>query len=257
MSETVFIYGLQAPRSGELRYVGKARQPQIRLAQHLASARRGEQTYKARWLRDLIAAGLKPNISIIEETSASLWEERERFWIEHFKSSGARLTNATSGGEGGATMLGKKFSEKHRQALSSALKGHAVSERSRETFIRLRPSMKSRKFYFNDEVLFDLYVTQRLTASAVAAKLGSSKSVVLRRLGELGITRSNSEAHRGQVRSASDCQATASLTPDEVREIRALIADGKLSLRKIAFRFNVHPQTICYIKSGATWRWLT
>jgi GIY-YIG catalytic domain/NUMOD3 motif len=95
----VFIYGLIDPRTDLVRYVGKANVPQKRLAQHTSKARNGERSYKAHWIRELISLNLLPTFLILEKCAYEGWQAREIFWIARFKSN--KLTNATTGGEGG------------------------------------------------------------------------------------------------------------------------------------------------------------
>jgi hypothetical protein len=92
----MYIYALVDPRDGEIRYVGKAKDLKVRLWGHLHEKAR---THKANWIRSLLAAGLKPELRVLEETGDD-WAERERWWIRHFRETGTQLTNYTDGGEG-------------------------------------------------------------------------------------------------------------------------------------------------------------
>ena len=92
-----FIYGLKDPRDGKLGYVGKSNWPRYRLLEHLDEL--GVNPGKTRWLDELKAKGLKPEIIIIEKVSLETWKERERYWIKHYKAN-HKLTNIGLGGEG-------------------------------------------------------------------------------------------------------------------------------------------------------------
>lgn len=93
------IYALRDPRCDEIRYVGITRQTvQKRLTAHLKDARNGAQWHCARWLKQLLGEGLRPQVEILETTSHA---DREIFWIAHYRAQGCRLTNATSGGVSG------------------------------------------------------------------------------------------------------------------------------------------------------------
>src|SRR5579885_3311453 len=88
------IYGLVDPNTKEIRYVGKADDPQARLKQHLQEKGDSE---KHRWLGSLAEQGQIPELRILEEVALGplyLWEERERWWIAHLREQGARLTNS-------------------------------------------------------------------------------------------------------------------------------------------------------------------
>lgn len=131
-----FIYALIDPLTREARYVGKTILPfKKRLQGHYKDARAGNRWRTSRWLLALERAGLKPDIVELEVVPfAESWAEAERFWIEYLKYLGARLTNATLGGEGapGRTLsadtiekmrrshIGKPLSDDHRAKLKEA-----------------------------------------------------------------------------------------------------------------------------------------
>ena len=91
------IYGLEDPRTGSIRYVGKSVRPTKRLQSHL-NDRSG--TKKSRWIQKLISLGLLPKVVILEKSSEDGWKEREKWWISFFHNSGNSLMNQTDGGEG-------------------------------------------------------------------------------------------------------------------------------------------------------------
>lgn len=116
------IYGLADPRDGQLRYVGKTVGPLARrLGRHLnASSRRKNR--KDRWIANLIAKDLRPEIFEIEV--ADDWVEAERFWIAYFRAIGADLVNHTSGGEGEP---GFRVAEDTKRRISIGNKGKPKS----------------------------------------------------------------------------------------------------------------------------------
>lgn len=117
-SGTVSIYALLDPRDKSIRYVGKtSRTLRLRLQCHISDARTGNN-HRCKWLRKLSRLSLKPEIILLEETTADHWQSVERFWIAHFKQAGARLTNSTDGGE-----EQKGASPELRSRLSVALRG--------------------------------------------------------------------------------------------------------------------------------------
>lgn len=143
----VTIYTLSDPVSGDVRYVGKTiKTLKARLQIHVAHAKRGNKTHRCNWIRSLIAQGLAPiidEIEVVDDTAR--WADRETHWISKFSSEGARLTNATAGGEGShgyiqtaeqrakrsASLKGRAISEEWRAKLSAAAKGRKISESSR------------------------------------------------------------------------------------------------------------------------------
>lgn len=100
---TDYIYALHCPIANTVRYIGKTVNPESRFEDHLSAARSGKTDHHtARWLRKLMAAGLKPRLEIIEELKeGECWKEFERFYIENGAEFGWRLTNTNPGGEGG------------------------------------------------------------------------------------------------------------------------------------------------------------
>lgn len=250
MKQTLYIYGLHDPRDGALRYVGKATNPTQRLRRHLARSRRGERTHKAAWLRSLLALGLEPTVGIVEKTTERKWQERERFWISHFKAAGAQLTNSTDGGEGGATMKGKKFTAEHRKALSEAFKGHPVAAHVREAVREANTGRTpANKLDLDEGLLREMYLERRMTSYQIAAVFGVNPSPIQMRLRKLGITRNRSEARKGAKTPLETRLKLSKLTPDDARLVRQELERG-CNQKQLARRFGVSQQTITNIKQG-------
>lgn len=97
----IYIYALRCPASGEIRYIGKTNNLLSRMRDHMSSARAGERTWRARWVRGLIARGLRPSMEIVRKISEGQdWRAAEIEEIARHKGMGCRLTNLTSGGDG-------------------------------------------------------------------------------------------------------------------------------------------------------------
>ena len=96
------IYTLRNPRTNEVRYVGwTSRTAARRMNTHIQTAvNKPATTHKAKWILSLLAIGLRPAMEVIESGTGSGWGEAEQRWIAAFRAKGARLTNATDGGEG-------------------------------------------------------------------------------------------------------------------------------------------------------------
>jgi hypothetical protein len=139
-----FIYALCDPRNGQIRYIGKANNIGQRYATHL---REKSKCHRSVWIQSLLAMGIKPELTIIENVEAdATWQDRERFWIKHYRSLGYDLTNYTDGGEGGDTgnglperrravsesLKGRVFTEEHRKKLSESNRRRVISEASRQ-----------------------------------------------------------------------------------------------------------------------------
>jgi group I intron endonuclease len=131
-----YIYTLSHPITKEVRYVGKTINIKRRYYDHLY---RDGNTHKHHWVKSLLAEGLKPIMTIIEECPDN-WEEREIFWITQFDN----LTNLTKGGEKYEVTeelrekfrllntgnknpnFGKKASKETKDKLSTVHKGKSI-----------------------------------------------------------------------------------------------------------------------------------
>ncbi len=92
-----FIYALCDPDTGDIRYVGKAKNPKVRLKTH---CNEHGNTRKCRWVAKLAREGKKPLLDILEQVDESVWEQAECNWIAYCRETGIDLLNHTSGGEG-------------------------------------------------------------------------------------------------------------------------------------------------------------
>lgn len=116
-----FIYALTDPRDGQIRYIGKADDPTRRYVAHTKAVRQ-RNPYKEAWIRKLAGLGLQPGLQILEQVLIAQWSDRERFWIAHYRTLGARLTNLCEGGQGGCP-LGRKMTEEHKARIAEAHRG--------------------------------------------------------------------------------------------------------------------------------------
>lgn len=116
----VYIYTINCPTTGLVRYVGKTKDTKNRFRKHLTQK---NNTKKCRWITGLKNKGLKPVFEIIDQCGESDWQQLERGYIKLFKSIGANLLNELPGGEGGATMLGKNLTDEQKAKISKANTG--------------------------------------------------------------------------------------------------------------------------------------
>lgn len=98
--QTVNLYVLCEPDTGEIRYVGMSKNPVDRLSRHVKEAQRGHSTHRKSWIRGLLSRGLRPRLELLFEIPELLWQEYERAYIRIFRDAGCRLVNGTDGGEG-------------------------------------------------------------------------------------------------------------------------------------------------------------
>lgn len=154
---TTFIYGLIDPRTGYVRYIGKANRPKVRLGLHLIPYQLKENNHRTHWLRNLLSNGHRPRLVILEEVAQSSWQQAEKKWIRIFRNipNYAALTNSTDGGEGiegycpseeerirrSIFMTGRKMPPGTGQKISDANRG---KPKSIETRIRFSEGQRNR-----------------------------------------------------------------------------------------------------------------
>jgi hypothetical protein len=114
MSELDFkVYGLKEPDTERIRYVGITKNRlKDRLRQHVGDK---NKRHKSNWIKNLKQRGLRPEVELLEDgLSFEQAIKKEVEYIKMFKSFGAKLVNATDGGEG---TIGYKLSDEHKEIL--------------------------------------------------------------------------------------------------------------------------------------------
>lgn len=96
---TVFIYTLEHPETGEIRYVGKTNNLASRLSGHINESRCA-LNHKAHWISSLKKQGLVPIMNVLDEVPEEEWKFWEIHWISAAKAWGFGLCNADGGGHG-------------------------------------------------------------------------------------------------------------------------------------------------------------
>lgn len=130
------VYALVHPETLEIRYVGITTYPSdFRFRSHLTEVRNGSKRYVHNWIRSL---PFLPSMVILEHDPENL-KEAESFWISSLLSKGARLTNATAGGDGlfnptletrqklSSWQIGRKMSDDAKRKMREA---HAIRRQS-------------------------------------------------------------------------------------------------------------------------------
>lgn len=147
MITTTFIYVLKDPRTGCIRYVGKADNPSKRWKCHCWIS--SKKSHKNSWVSELKNLGLLPELEILEQVPLDEWEEIEREYIRVFRMVGMNLTNQCDGGEG---VVGLSPSKETREKMSRAAKGKkrpkisdALRGKKRKFFNRRSPSEETRE----------------------------------------------------------------------------------------------------------------
>lgn len=125
----VFIYALKDPKTGEIRYVGKASNPKRRFKHHVSVL---GQTRRSNWIRSLKVDNLKPTLEIVDEVPESEWRSAEAAYIEFYKDSGCDLVNGTNGGDGFASGKDNPMFGRNRSGEKAAHFGKKHSTESKE-----------------------------------------------------------------------------------------------------------------------------
>lgn len=124
----VTIYGIFDPRDGEIRYVGRTRNPvEVRLAQHQTVTKSGSRTHLARWINELASAGIMPEIASLELTTEAEASIRERFWIERLVGEGVRLVNTEFCQKYARFEDEKRAREEHQRNAMARAEAHFVA----------------------------------------------------------------------------------------------------------------------------------
>lgn len=142
-----YIYCLIDP-CGDVRYIGKSDNPDVRFREHLRKSKY-KKYYKDRWVNSLLENNELPELIVLDCVPYSSFGFWEMFYIQFFRKIGSRLTNIAPGGEGG------NFGEEINLKISQKLKGRIISQQWREK-IRLYRLGKHHK-----QETLDLYHTQR------------------------------------------------------------------------------------------------
>lgn len=104
-----FVYYLQNPITSEIFYVGATEVSlKNRLRghyQHLSESLNGKRKMNKRMQYLLDLKPLKATIHLLEIITEGNLEEREIFYIKHFRDINPNLTNMTNGGPGKCTSL--------------------------------------------------------------------------------------------------------------------------------------------------------
>ena len=187
------VYTLSSELNGEVRYVGVTTNAKVRLSLHLSRARNNvTKSHKDNWIRSLLALNINVIMTEIESGHGPTWQEREMFWIAHYRATGADLTNATDGGEG---TIGSTLSDEHRAKISArskarrdspetrmkksrALKGRSTGPLSEETKKKLSTAHKGR-VKSEQEILNISLASKRAIANGtkiMPVPLGSKRS---------------------------------------------------------------------------------
>ena len=117
MKKAIFnIYMLVDPRNHRPFYIGQTTNINLRYYRQHWNPDDNDKTDRAKQLREILKAGRKPNLVILERTTRKVSAlMREMYWIETFKRSGLKLKNQES-----QQWLLKQYDDLTRQARTSS-----------------------------------------------------------------------------------------------------------------------------------------
>lgn len=119
--KTAFIYTLNHPITGEIRYVGKTvKKLNDRLKNHIWESKQ-LACYRHKWIDKLTKYDLKPEIKILDIVPKEEWQFWESYWIEQMNVWGFNLTNSTPGGDG-FDWTGRVHKQESKDKMSKAKK---------------------------------------------------------------------------------------------------------------------------------------
>ena len=196
-----FIYTLEDPITGEIRYVGKANSLKSRLYGHIIECNRQDRkTHKINWIKSLLEKGMRPIISILDEVPGDEWEYWERYWIQQLNQWGTNLTNISSGGFKGnnykrsslskdkmkISKKGIKLSDNHRLNISKSQK-----ERHKE-FPKYNLGPGNSRIHLDKELLYHKYITENLSIPKCSKFFNVSEKTIFTNLKEYNIQKDKS-----------------------------------------------------------------
>ena len=114
------IYGLKDPNTETIRYIGKSTTGLKLPYEHKKPKNLEKTSYKNHWIKKLLSSGQMYKVEIIEDVQdVTKLDEREKYWIAHYREIVEDLTNLTDGGEGA---LGRKVSSKTKEKMTISRK---------------------------------------------------------------------------------------------------------------------------------------
>jgi hypothetical protein len=186
-----YIYTLKDPITNEIRYIGKANDPNKRILDHIKECKSSNKSHKISWVKSLLEKNLKPIVEILDEVSSEEWERCEQYWISQFKSWGFNLTNISKGGYDNSykrndvtknkmrkSKLGTKLSKSQRDKISESIK-----KKASENPLYNRGKGNSRIILDKDE-LYQKYIIENLSLNKCASYFGVSKKTVFTNITE-------------------------------------------------------------------------
>jgi len=191
---STYIYTLKDPVTNEVRYVGKANDPNKRILDHIKECKSSNTSHKISWIKSLLNRNLKPIVEILDEVPSNEWEKWEQYWISQMRSWGFNLTNISKGGYDNSykrsiesrkkmrkSKLGSKLSKEHKLKISDSIK-----KKSSENPFYNRGKGNSR-IILNKDDLYQKYIIENLSLNKCALYFGVSKKTIFTNITEYNL----------------------------------------------------------------------
>lgn len=143
MIRMAYIYALRQQGIDEVRYVGQTVNTRNRLMGHLSPSE-GQGRSKNEWVVSVLDSGGQIEMDIIEECVLENAKQREDFWINHYKTSGHRLTNTARASH---SLAFARFNQMKAMASFHPLTNDTTEE---ETLTRIEEHLDSIKQMLED-----------------------------------------------------------------------------------------------------------
>jgi predicted GIY-YIG superfamily endonuclease len=240
----VSIYVLIDPRDDRVKYVGQTRDPKSRMWNHISNRAR------LPFVQELYTEGLRPRLTVVQQCALEIADEREAWWIQHYRTLGEPLVNRTNGGRG---VPGWVHPEDARVKIRMANSRRVYTpDQMREIGAKISRALTGKKRSREQcEAMRGRVVSAEARRKLRESRLGTTMSPESR--AKLSASKRGQPAHnKGLPMSPAQkivlSRANRVLSDENVAEIRALIRTGEISQAAIARKFGVCEATITRVK---------
>lgn len=254
-----YIYKITNTQNGKI-YIGQTVQSvSERWQKHIICAKRGFNRY----LYDAMNHYGYENFSVetVEECDNSSLDERERFWIKHYRCNEKQYGyNMTPGGGGGSTW--QNDPEKRALVIKRVSEANRGKKRTAETLEKMRQARVGKYFIDIDLEALQKDICEGMSIKDICGKYGIARRSLYKRCQEcFGMTpvemrgyslagkvprnfSDDSMAHLSKVRSANSFrEKNTNYKEVNMDDLLAMVSDGA-SNREMAQRFGVSKPTL-------------
>lgn len=150
-----YFYTLHSTKSpDEVRYVGVTTQSlQQRLSEHRYKAKsekfRTQPVHK--WMHSHYQQGFDIIIKILDQCDATIWQEKEKYWIKYYKDVGAKLLNLQLGGSGVYTSEMRAIEGRLRSKIAHQIPVACYDKQTGEEIMRFSSGVEAANYFHVDK----------------------------------------------------------------------------------------------------------